>query len=113
MKLCTNIFFILLLSQYNLIGQTATITGVVFDEQNNPLSNVNISSTSEGTFSDSDGFYALQLTADTETKITFSHIGHKEVILENLILNTNETYEFNPVMRTDAIQIDEVTDPYR
>ena len=91
------------------MGQTATITGVVFDAQNNPLSNVNISSTSEGTFSDSDGFYALQLTADTETKITFSHIGHKEVILENLILNTNETYEFNPVMRTDAIQIDEVT----
>ncbi len=91
------------------MGQTATITGVVFDVQNNPLSNVNISSTSEGTFSDSDGFYALQLTADTETKITFSHIGHKEVILENLILNTNETYEFNPVMRTDAIQIDGVT----
>ena len=91
------------------MAQTATITGVVFDEQNNPLSDVNISSTSEGTFSDSNGYYALQITADTETKITFSHVGHKEVILENLILTTNETYEFNPVMKTDVIQVDGVT----
>ncbi len=91
------------------MAQNATITGVIFDEQNRPLSNVNISSTSDGTFSDSDGFYALQIVADTEIKITFSHIGHKDVILENLILTTNETYEFNPVMKTDTIQVDGVT----
>lgn len=91
------------------MAQTATITGVVFDEQNTPLSDVNVSTTSEGTFSDSNGYYILQITADTETKISFSHIGHKEIILENLILTTNETYEFNPVMKTDVIQIDGVT----
>jgi hypothetical protein len=109
LKLWAYIFFILALCHCNLIAQTATITGVVFDEANNPLSNVNITSASKGTFTDSDGYYALQITADTETKITFSHIGHKEVILENLILTTNETYEFNPVIKTDVIQVDGVT----
>lgn len=91
------------------MAQTATITGVVFDEQNIPLIDVNISTTSVGTATDSNGYYILQITADTETKISFSHIGHKEVILENLILTTNETYEFNPVMKTDVIQVDGVT----
>lgn len=91
------------------MAQTATITGVVFDEHNNPLSDVNISSATNGAFSDANGYYALQITADTETKITFSHIGHKDIILENLILTTNETYEFNPVFKTDVIQVDGVT----
>lgn len=92
-----------------MMAQTATITGVVFDEQNNPLNNVNVTSASAGTFSDADGYFSLQVTADTKTTITFSHIGHKEVIIENLILTTNETYEFNPVMKTNAIQVDGVT----
>jgi len=90
-------------------AQTATIIGIVLDEQDNTLANVNISSGTKGTFSDSDGFYTLQIIADTETTITFSHLGHKNVVLEKLILTTNETFEFNPVMKTDAVQIDGVT----
>jgi hypothetical protein len=43
-----------------------------------------------------------------EITVTFSHLGHKNVILENLILTTNETFEFNPVMKTDIIQVDGV-----
>ncbi|MGF1558715.1 MAG: TonB-dependent receptor plug domain-containing protein [Flavobacteriaceae bacterium] len=90
-------------------AQTATITGVVFDEQNTPLTDVNVATQINGTFTDSNGFYILQITADTETIITYSHLGHKDVVLENLILTTNETYVFNPVMKTNVIQIDEVT----
>lgn len=90
-------------------AQTATITGVVLDEQNTPLPQVNISSRTSGTFSDEDGFYILELIADLETTITFSHLGHKNVVLEKLVLNSNETFEFNPVMKTDAIQVDGVT----
>lgn len=90
-------------------GQTANIIGVILDEENNAVSNVNISSGVNGTFSDSNGFYKLQIIADTETTITFSHLGHKNVTLEKLILTTNETYEFNPVIKTDVVQIDGVT----
>ena len=90
-------------------AQTATITGVVLNELNEPLANVNVSSGKTGTFSDINGFYVLQIIADTKTTIAFSHLGHKDVVLNNLILTTNETYEFNPVMKTDTIQIDGVT----
>lgn len=92
-----------------LSGQTATITGVILNESNQPLSNVNISTVSDGTYSDSNGFYILQIVAEQETTIIFSHLGNKEIILKNLILNTNETYEFNPVMKTDVVQVDGVT----
>lgn len=92
-----------------LMAQTATITGVVLDQQNTPLHNVNISTTANGTFSDINGFYILQIGADTETLVTFSHLGQKNVVLERLILTTNETFEFNPVMKTDVIQVAGVT----
>ena len=90
-------------------GQTATLTGVVLNERNEPLADVNIASSSNGTSTKSDGFYALSITADRAMTITFSHLGHKNVVLENLVLTTNETYEFNPVMKTDTIQVDGVT----
>ena len=89
-------------------GQTAVISGHVFNEVQQPLANVNISSDGIGTTSDSNGFYILELIADKTITITFSHIGHEDVVLQNIILNTNETFEFNPVMATKTIQIAEV-----
>ncbi|RKR07081.1 outer membrane receptor protein involved in Fe transport [Maribacter vaceletii] len=90
-------------------AQTATITGIILDEQNQPIPNANINTKKYGTYTDSTGYYILQITADQKTTITFSHIGHKNVILNSLVLNTNETYEFNPVLKTNTIQVDEVT----
>lgn len=79
------------------------------DEANTPLPNVEITSGSSRTFSDDTGFYLLELVSDIETSVTFSHIGHQKVILENLLLNTNETFEFHPVLKMDVLQVDEVT----
>ena len=92
-----------------LKAQTATITGVVLGEEDNPLSDVNVSVENRGTYTNSDGFYLLQITADLESSIIFSHLGHQKIILEKLILRTNETYEFNPVMKIDVTQVDGVT----
>ena len=50
----------------------------------------------------------LEVIADKEITIVFTHLGHKNVVLEDLILTTNETFEFNPVMKTDVIQVDGV-----
>ncbi|SNZ00335.1 TonB-dependent receptor [Flagellimonas pacifica] len=86
-------------------SQTATITGRVLDENNLPISNVNIVTQNTGTTTDIDGYYLLQLIADTKNTITFSHLGHKNVVLENLMLTTNETFEFNPVMKIDIVQV--------
>ena len=93
----------------NIKGQTATITGVVLDEQNQPIPKVHITTPDGGTFSDQAGFYLLKVVSDQETTITFSHLGFENIILENLILRTNEIFEFNPIMKVDAIQVDGVT----
>ncbi|MEJ1223392.1 TonB-dependent receptor [Sediminicola sp. 1XM1-17] len=90
-------------------GQTATITGVVMDNNNEPLGNVNVSSTYQGTFTDKNGFYALEIVSEQKTTITFSHIGHKDIILENLILSSNETFEFHPILKEGVTQVDGVT----
>ena len=99
---------LLLYSFLAIRAQTATITGVVLDEKSQPLSNVNISSRANGTFTDSNGFYILKVIADIENTITFSHLGHKNIVVQQLILTTNETYEFNPVMKIEVQQVDGV-----
>ncbi|PIB38858.1 TonB-dependent receptor plug domain-containing protein [Maribacter sp. 4G9] len=109
MKLRNIIFVTILLLCLIGTAQTASITGIVLDEENTPLPNTEISSGTTRTFSDDTGFYLLELVSDVETTITFAHIGHQKVILENLLLNTNETYEFHPVLKSDALQVDEVT----
>ena len=105
-----NIKFVPIVLIYTVVAaQTASITGIVLDEENTPLPNVEITSGSSRTFSDDTGFYLLELVSDVETTVTFSHIGHQKVILENLLLNTNETFEFHPVLKMDVLQVDEVT----
>ncbi len=110
MRLLKFIIIVLLFCNFKqLSAQTATITGVILNENQQPLKNVNVSSGLSGTFSNSDGFYALQLTSDTKTSITFSHIGHKKVVIKDLVLTSNETFEFNPIMKINILQIDGVT----
>lgn len=109
MKFYTVLSLFLLLCNAIGFGQTATITGIVLDEFNKPVPNVNISTGSLGTTTNSAGYYTLQITADIENTLTFSHIAKKDVILEKLILSTNETFEFNPVLKNNSIQIDGVT----
>ena len=102
--LSIGIFFVGL----GVVAQTATLTGTVFEEGNRPLENVNISYAGFGAVSDANGNYVLEGDADIAVTIRFSHIGHADVVLENLILRSNETFEFNPVMKTDVVQIDGV-----
>lgn len=108
---CTRLILLFVLFGFTLhvSAQTATLTGIVLNNENEPLQEVNITIGSIGTFSDENGFYSLQVTADEVITVTFSHLGHKNVVLENLILNTNEVFEFNPVLSTDTIQIAGVT----
>lgn len=91
------------------MAQKAVITGVILDTNNIPISNTNVRTNANGSVSDSNGFYFLEIKADTPVDITFSHLGHKNMVLKKLLLSTNETYEFNLVLQTDITQIDEIT----
>lgn len=109
MRFCNAFFILFLLCQFTSFAQTATITGIVLDETNKPLADVNISAGQFGTATDADGFYILNITADRETQITFSHLGHKNLVLQKLLLSTNETFEFSPVLKVKTIQVAGVT----
>ncbi len=98
----------LLCLAFTAFGQTATITGVVLDEENRPLRDVSIRQGTRGTISGQDGFYQLEVASDRVITVTFSHLGHQPIELRDLLLTTNQVFAFNPVMRTDVIQIDSV-----
>jgi hypothetical protein len=95
--------------QFASFGQTATITGVVLDEKNQPVIDVNVVSKGSGTTTDTNGFYLLEVIADIQTTIVFSHVGHKDIILNDLLLTSNETFEFNPILKVNVEQVDGVT----
>lgn len=103
------LFFLFILCQLSFLrAQVATVTGIILDEEEKPLADVHITSGPFGSYSDATGFYLLQVTSDKEITITFSHVGHKSVVLENIILTTNETFAFSPIMKTDVVQVDGV-----
>ena len=86
-------------------SQSAIIRGVILDENNNPINDVNIQALSgEGTASNENGFYELKIPSGIEVNIVFSHISHKRVEVKFNLKNGQEL-EFNPVMKIEFEQI--------
>ncbi|NER14178.1 TonB-dependent receptor plug domain-containing protein [Leptobacterium flavescens] len=103
-------FFVLILLTLvtqTIFAQRATVKGVILDENNQPVPNVNIVADGEGTQSNRNGFYSLSILANKNVVLTFSHISFKKVVLR-LTLTDGEDYEFNPVLKVNIEQIDEV-----
>lgn len=89
-------------------SQSAKIRGVILDETNNPIENVNIkASTGEGTATNENGFFELKIPSDKEITIEFTHLGHKRIV-QKFNLKNGQELEYNPVMLIEAEQISEV-----
>ena len=52
-------------------AQTATITGVILDENNKPINSININADNIGTQTNENGFYSLKIPANQEITVTF------------------------------------------
>lgn len=102
------ILFFLLLTSAATFAQSATVKGVVLDETNTPIPSVNVTYGNNGTLSDLDGYYFLEIPKEEKITITFSHIGFKKVVVTLPSLSANSDYELNPVMKMDVEQIGEV-----
>ncbi len=86
-------------------SQSAIIRGVILDENNNPINDVNIkASTGEGVASNENGFYELKIPFGVEVTLVFTHISHKRVEVKFNLKNGQEL-EFNPVMLVEVEQI--------
>ena len=96
---------VFLFSFINIGAQDAIITGIVLDEDQNPIPDVAISYRNTGTTTAEDGSYLFGVVADKAVTISFSHIGFEKIVLKDLILSTNETFEFNPVMSKETVQV--------
>lgn len=97
--------FILFISLFGY-SQTATIKGVILDENNNPVADVSIKTdvNDSGTSSNDNGFYIFKIPANQNVEITFSHLSYKKIV-SIFFLENSEEFEFNPVMNTSVEQI--------
>lgn len=97
----TLLFFSIILVGYS---QTATIKGIILDENNTPIANVNIKTDTKGTVTNANGFYILEIPANQDITIELSHLSYKKIV-SVFNLKNGEDYEFNPVMSTSIEQI--------
>ena len=105
MKRLHFIFLASLLFSLLSFSQTAIVRGVILDEGNTPIENVNIkASTGEGTATNSNGFYELKIPYGVEITVVFSHISH-ELVEQKFLLKNGQELEYNPVMLLDVEQI--------
>ena len=103
-KLLSLIFIVIAQCSF---AQTARIKGVILNEMNNPVADVNVNFLDKGTTTNENGFYVLMIPANEKVTIVFTHISLKRTTLK-LELKPNEDYEYSFMMKNEAEQIGEV-----
>ena len=89
------------------IGQTATLKGVILNVQYQPIQGANVTSGSNGTITNLNGFYSLKIPSNIDVGIKISHLNYK-FIEATFNLKNGETLEFNPVLNDSYEQIETV-----
>lgn len=89
-------------------AQTARVKGVILDEFNSPIENVTVRVGDKGTVTNANGFYLLEIPANSKVSVAFSHISFKKTSVA-ITLKSNEDFELNPVLSSKVEQIGEVT----
>lgn len=101
------LFFLFLITGF-VSAQTSTIEGVILDESNVPIPEVNlILSNGDGTKTNFDGYYILEIPSNKDVTVVFSHVSHANVA-QTFNLKPNQSIEFNPIMKIDVEQIETV-----
>ena len=89
------------------IGQTATLKGLVLNEQNKPIEGATVITSANGSTTNANGFYSLKIAANKAITIKISHINYK-YIEATFKLKNGEEFEFNPVLKINYEQIETV-----
>ena len=90
-----------------LFAQNGHVKGIIVDDENNIVSNVNITSGKSSTQSDANGFFEIDVVSNKKVSIIFTHISLKMISL-TVNLKPNEFFVFNPVMSNSEEQMGEV-----
>ena len=89
-------------------AQNAKITGVILDENNAPVQDVNVSYLSKSAITDKSGFYVINVPSNQKIVLVFTHVSLRQATLTIPKLNPNENFEFNVVLNNKAEQMGEV-----
>nr|WP_136668725.1 TonB-dependent receptor [Flavobacterium sp. H122] len=103
----TKFILILLFFSSFLLAQSARVKGVILDEANKPVKDVNVSFQDWSTQSNENGFYQLTIPSGVKSNLKFSHLSLKSAVIA-LELKPNEDYEFNIILKSSAEQLGEV-----
>lgn len=90
-----------------VFAQMAKIQGVILDENNRAVENVNIKFSAISTTSNENGYYSLNVPANKKIVLVFSHTTLKKAT-QTVELKPNENFEFNIVLKTNEEQLDDV-----
>jgi len=101
--------FIILLSFFtiSLFGQTATVKGIVKDDNGKPIENVSITYDKKGTASNSKGEYTLEVPSGKMITITYSHLTFN-IYTKRIRIPKGRTLTFSPKLTTRTEEIKEV-----
>lgn len=100
------ILFFVFISTFS-IAQKARIKGIVLNENNQPIENVSVSSPTSNTVTNKNGFYILEIDANSEITIIFSQNNFKKSTYK-VNLKPNEDFEWNPILGTVTETIETV-----
>lgn len=100
------ILFFVLISSFSF-AQKARIKGIVLDENKQPIENVTVSSPTSNTNTNSNGFYELEIDANSEITITYFSASFKKSTYK-VKLKPNEDFEWNPILGTFTETIETV-----
>jgi hypothetical protein len=103
----TKITLIIFFFSFFSFAQTARVKGVVLDENNAPVENVNVSFQGNTTNTKADGSYSLIIPAKVKSDLKFTHTRLFPAVV-TLELKPNEDYWFNIILKDNVQQIGEV-----
>ncbi|MFY8009457.1 MAG: TonB-dependent receptor, partial [Flavobacterium sp.] len=86
---------------------TAKVAGVVLDENNQPVENVNVSYQTKTSTTDKNGFYQIVVPANQKVVLVFTHTSLKSITV-SLQLKPNEEFEYHVMMNDKAEQLSDV-----
>jgi hypothetical protein len=92
-------------------SQTGTLTGVIIDEESKETvigANVLLGSTSLGTSTDFDGFYAIRNIPPGAYDVTISYIGYENLVITGVEVKPDEKVTLDIVLSRSSVILNEV-----
>jgi hypothetical protein len=88
-------------------AQNARVKGIILNESNFPVTDVNVSHSGNVSQSNSDGFFDISIPSNKKVIIVFTHVSQKMMTV-TVTLKPNEIFVLNPVMNSYAEQMGEI-----